>query len=209
LHLFFFFYACALEIWCTGGLEYSIHTSFYFSLFDYSKTSTLSSNPDILSPILSPSPGEAFHWVFICLIELFIIRVLILLFFRIYVSWVPLLNPLLFLLFHSAVYLYPVWIHLVFICVFFNLIDNYYNHSFEFFDWAFFLWLILVFVTVGLWIFRGVTLPQFCIFLAHIMLSCWLEVLITCSLAIEMFSVFRQDCIVGGLQYNFIYWTGG
>jgi hypothetical protein len=64
-----------------------------------------------------------------------------------------------------------------------------------------------VFVTVELLSFGGIKLP--CFFKisyvsAYIKPSHWLEVLITCSLSVEIVSIFKQDSVVAGLRCFFL-----
>jgi hypothetical protein len=66
-----------------------------------------------------------------------------------------------------------------------------------------------VFVTVKLFSFTRVMLPFFIFSSFYFGIHTseakirWLEVLITCNLSVEIFSVFISDSLVVGLEYNF------
>jgi hypothetical protein len=77
--------------------------------------------------------------------------------------------------------------------------------------WEFIHFPIAVFTVVELLAVGGVKLPYFfhvsCVsdfVFSHLRLSCWLEVLITCSL-----SVISQDQVVAGLKSSFSPWDWG
>jgi hypothetical protein len=92
-----------------------------------------------------------------------------LIFFSVFLHlcWIPLLCPALSSLFHSPIYLYSPWIHSG-VCVLFNYIDYFYDHSFEFCVWGFIYFTIICVCYCGVSDFRELCCPVLKIHIIYI-----------------------------------------
>jgi hypothetical protein len=98
----------------------------------------------------------------------------------------------------------------VFIHVLFNFVDHSYIHSFEFYVGVFILFTILnakYYEVVDFWRYNFALFFHISCLSAlgfvHLRPSHLLEVLMTFSLSVEMFPMFRQNGVVAELWYSF------
>jgi hypothetical protein len=135
---------------------------------------------------------------------------------------IPLLYPALSSLFHLAVYLYSLEIHTIvylytleFIQVFIHALFNFLGHSFEVFALHFIHFSILSVCYTGVVDFWRSYMPLFfhisfvsALGFVHLRPCNWLEILITCSHFVEVFSMFKQDVVLR-LMCGSQHCTGG